>query len=898
MTSTTGSEATAWVLNPLFMLRIGGLPVNTAATLRFPDSAAWADRVLAAEEALAAQRLPTAEALRAVATDVPADLRPHLVTLRRDVLNSRRPRNPDAVRAHAARLTDRARFAVLAWLETKLGHERLCAIGGELLADETEERRDRLREIAADPRLRHGLQLASPALDGDLDAYLDTPAERLDAHTRHIERSLLNHVYRAACKTSPFSTLTTVALGRFGACAPDALTMDGLGDPTRGHVRINVAALARLTDAVVADPELSADVPIELTSGFRAVDRKLRRGAGDDTGVPAGTVLRDLVSILDREPGLPMGELAMRLHWLDPLARERGTLKPYLHWLMRLGLLQVPALRIDVHSPDPLDDYRIRVASLDRPWARATAERLDTVSGHVAAYGEAGLTERRRLTRSIGDELGEIRYGLGAKQAALPRTLLHEDVSHPGVSATADLGLWDEGVLTALNNLTRILPLFDLTLPGKLALKGFFVARYGKGGLCRDLPLLVHEFHRDFPGHAFQAARHRRAFDADGEYVPQDNPLRLPEITELDEARRDLAARMRQARGSLPYGADELVLDDGFFDAVAARIPASAGRYNPYGFLLQTGDDGGRPLAVVNRIHSGLTLLFSRFAHCFDDAGLVKELRTTLEELQPGNAVFAELTEGHATANLSLHPPMTDYELVCPGDGGSVPEEARIAVTELEVVHDEAEGRLMLWSPRLGKEIIPVYLGLRPLALPETQRALLLFSPYSTADLSVWDGVDRLHGNASVRGRPRLRHRDLVLTRRTWTADPANLPRRGQDDAKWFLAWRRWQREHDLPTRVFVKIDTDRGEDDGDADAATAPWGKPRFFDFDSYFSLLLLDHFVHYAHRRVVFQEMLPDSDRLWLHGSDGAYVTEQAVEITQVRKESGRRPGNDGPS
>ncbi|WP_265736789.1 lantibiotic dehydratase [Actinacidiphila yeochonensis] len=57
--------------------------------------------------------------------------------------------------------------------------------------------------------------LASPTLDGQLDAYISDAAPVPDKRGRKKERSLLSYLYRTACKTSPFSTFTAVATGEF-----------------------------------------------------------------------------------------------------------------------------------------------------------------------------------------------------------------------------------------------------------------------------------------------------------------------------------------------------------------------------------------------------------------------------------------------------------------------------------------------------------------------------------------------------------------------------------------------------------------------------------------------------------------------------------------------------------
>ncbi|KAB2340033.1 hypothetical protein F8566_46380 [Actinomadura rudentiformis] len=902
----------------MFMLRLGGLPVDAVQPLRFTETTRWASEVLVLEDRLETSKGEAADALgEAVGGTDDERLRRGMLELRRDIFNRRMPREPDRARRLVAEL---GLGGPGEWLELRTRYQELLAAGERILGGEVRQRREYLRGLARDPRLRHGLLLASPSLDRYLSAYLEAPPGPLGKRARRIERSLLEYVYRSACKTSPFSTLTTVALGRFETGTGTVVSAEGVSGPGRSHPRINVAMLARLAEVIADDAGLRADLPVEATSGWRGDSDRIRyvrriRQAGDAEAavtfdslrenlfyLSRGTVLNEVLDLLERHPRLRLGELAEQLLLVDPEQRDRAEIELYLSRLLRLSLLTVPLLQVDIHSDDPLRGFRDRIARIGRPWAGDLADRLDLIAGHLGRFPGADLGERRRLVDAVRAEFVEAQHELGLDEVTTPRTLIYEDVAHPGAKVVADRDSWEDTLLPSLQGLSRILPLFDMTLPQRLNLKGFFLARYGRGGRCEDVLRFIHEFHRDFFDQYIKAAQRRRAFDDDGEYVPLENWLRLPEITALDDARRTLTERMRRAYAEVPAGARELVLDEEFVDAVARELPPSLGDFDPRSFFLQVADVGGRPLGVLNRTYSGLTLLFSRFAHCFPgaaDGGLAEQVRDILSDLQPEGAVFAELTGGYDTTNLNLHPPVTSYELVCPGETSFRPLGDQLAIGDLVIEHDEDSDRVRLRAPGLDTEVIPVYLGfLAPMALPEVQRGLLLFSPTTMASLDLWHGVDKPLLGAAIGGHPRVRYRDLVLTRQTWKMHPDSLPDRASagSDAAWFLDWQRWRRDNGLPSRVFATVDTTAVERGGGADhAANAP-RKPQYVDFDSYFSLGLLDQLARQAGRRVVMQEMLPDLDQLWLQTEEGAFVTEQTIEITRANRRLGgpapRRP------
>ncbi|HWM00832.1 MAG TPA: lantibiotic dehydratase [Actinophytocola sp.] len=914
MTAVTAAPAQPlagmdWVLPPLFLLRVAGLPFDVVEGLRFTDGVAWAEEVLAAEDVIAAAAGPLADALEvAVATHKEdAARRRLLINLRRAVFNGRSTRDGAA----AVELLSQETAAMLRdWLAATERRDELVRAGASLFDTETAARRDTLRELAARPELRCGVLLSSPSLDRYLNTYLNAGPGKLGKRARRIERSVLEYLYRTACKTSPFSTLTGVSLGTFAPAGGTgaAVLADRAGEPVAA-VRLSVAVLSRLAAILRADPSVRADLPVRATAGWRVDRDKVRylrrqRSLGEDDEdaavtidpvsetlfyLPTGAMLADVLATLPAGTTLPMAELAARLSEVSD--RDPADVAEYLAHLLRLGLLVVPELQVDIHDPDPLGSFLAGLRRLDRPWADGLADRLTRVGQAVDEYPGAQLDRRRELLDVARTELKGAHADTGREDVPVPRTLVYEDTAVPATRVVGDLDVWERRLLPQLRELCRILPAFDMNVSRRLATKGFFLARYGSGGTCSDFLSFAHEYQQDFYEHFSMRQMRRRAFDEDNNYVRQENWFKQSEIEGLDDARCAAADRMDAAHAKLPADATELRLDNSFVDSVAGHVPETLGVLDPRSFFMQVADSGdGEPLAVVNRVYSGLTLLFSRFAHLFADGGpagpaegepdLVARLRSALVDLQPPGAVFAELRGGHDATNLNLHPAVTGYEIVCPGEISNRPAEEQISVEDL-VITDVGD-RLTLRSTRLGVEVIPVYLGfLLPMALPDVQQVLLTFSYTGMASLDLWAGTSvPLPGN-TIASYPRVRFGDVVLQRRMWKLHPDYLPQREADDtdATWFLRWRRWQRDNGLPRRVFATPD---GAGSGGAPVDH----KPLYVDFDSAFSLGLLDALGKAAGDRLAMTEMLPGPDELWLRDGDDRYVTELTMELDGVRR------------
>ncbi|MEU6207958.1 lantibiotic dehydratase [Micromonospora musae] len=890
------SAATSWTLQSRLMARVAGLPLATVGALRCPESCRWAEELLHEERLLTETASPLSDLLYDLINDNDDDVvRRKLLQLRRQVFNNRLPQDPDAAVALVTGLDPGTAERLTVWLTARRRVDGLRAEGGRIVGTELAGTTARLRGLAAEDRLRRGVLLASPSMDAKLDSFIQGTG-RSGKKERRITRSVLSYLYRTACKPSPFSTFTAVEVGRF-TDATDTGHAVTVADDWSSHPRLNVVVLGRLAELILADPERRADLPVRVASGWRNDDDRVRFvrrwvTAGDDDAavtfdaasdrlyfLQRTGVLERMLRMMERTPGVRFGELT---RWLG--SAEQATAEEcdrYLAALMQLGMLVFPFLQTDVHSRDPLRDFQQALRAIERPWADELAEKLTEPIGHLDRYAAANHAERRDLLDRLRASLHALQSGLGDEAATLPRTLLYEDVRAGAEDLTLDRRAWEQLLTDSLRSVERVLPAFDLTLPQRITFTGFFLARYGRGGRCDDLLKLVHDFHEDFYDQYLTFSGRRKEFE-DGEYVPETNWLRLPGLTALDDARRELHARMRAVREASGDG-EEVTLDDEAVDAVAAHLAPVAPTFAPQSHFVQLADRPRDPVAVLNQSYGGLFFPFSRFTHCFDAPadelepdGLAQQLLRQARDIEPDGAVLAEITGGAAVTNLNLHGRLTAYQIVCPGETSSVPVEDQLHLDDLYLRHDEDEDRLVLRSRRLDREVIPVYLGyLVPLALPEIPRTLLLLSPSSLAPVNLWGGVPESEARDGVTYRPRVRHRKLVLSRRSWSVDGEHLPRQSPQtaDEDWFLAWQRWRTAHGVPVRTFATVIETAG------DGRTRS-GKPQYVDFASYLSLYALDGLLQSPGARVVFREMLPDEDALHVRSSRGEHVAELAVE------------------
>jgi hypothetical protein len=929
-------DAERGVVSPRFLLRVAGLPISTVEGLCLTESVEWAREVLRLEAELREESQTIIDAIHAAvpAHDDDQSLQRAMLSLKRDIFNARAPKNRTAA-ASVAALPELSGTALGRWLERVTRRELLLADGRRLFEAEQVARRERLKAVISDPSFRKGLLVASPTLESDIDNYLRAPSGKLNRRLRLVERAATLYLLRTACKTSPFSTLGVVTDGVFGEDEPPAETCVSYrvaGMEKQSFVRLNVAILSRLSALLLTCEEVQRDLPLRVKEGWELQGdrvRYLRRtvsiseSAGPQTMdaakesifyLPLSPTLMRLLELLGRGGEGRLGSLALSLAGEGADEDDVRKIEEFLVHLLRLDLLVVPELRLPTHSRDFLADYAARLATLDGAKTGEVARALRRVESLVEAYAEGSLGERRAIRKSIGQEVADCYRLLGAGEEHVPHTLLYEDATIRLPQLGLNAGQW-EGRIEALREVQRVLPIFDLTVAPRLVMNAFFKTIYGEGQQCDDVLSFAEVFTQDYYDQYRRASMRRAQLDAEGNFVPSINHFKIPEISLLDELREEFASYLGRELAAAPDGCREMALSAEAVREIGARIPAKVGRLSSHTFFSQLAETEEGPRLVVNRIYSGLTQMFSRFLQPLEDggrAGLGDDIRETLERLQPPEAVFAEL-QGGTDTNLNLHPSVTRYEIVCPGDPTSRPADEQIPVADLYIEHDRASDTLRLRSRRLGCEVIPLYLGfLLPAALPQLRQVLINFSCPSFATPYFWVGVK---GGPKV-GKtiafyPRLRFGDVVLQRGIWKMSPDYLPRRApmQSDADYFLAVTRWRQENGLPRRVFLTPDSysPRGAEEAAPDepkeqpekSAKAEKNekadngreigvdqlirKPMYVDFENFFCVTLLERVVTRSSARLVMTEMLPDMEHLWFQHGDEPYVTELILELSR---------------
>ncbi|MEU7474913.1 lantibiotic dehydratase [Lentzea sp. NPDC042327] len=777
---------------PYALVRLAALPHPDGAADAAPfrrAAAALADK----EAELLALAGPLGEQLHdSAAEHDPGFHRRVVLPLRRDVHNGRTPR-PALVEAAADLVS---RYPDLRkWLELLSERAALLAEADRARPAALAAERAVLAEVCAAEPLRKAAVFSGRDLWQGL-----ARAGAGDRRARKAEPTVLRYALRATAKTSPLSWYTAVGWGTWSADAP----APEWGEPV-AVTRVSQVLLARLVAALLADRELLFDHPHRLAADVHEEGDRVRFrrdvpatgplrahvGAEEDVELAASAPLRYLVGLTAANPGgITPAQLASVLATRLPDG-ESERAHSYVALLLDIELL-LPVLPVDPQDPSAC----LALAAWLRGTGRADlADRVTSVHRDTTAFSGLPAAARPAALTALFTAWAELGELVGADLTGV--TPLSEDVVLPQPVRLGRAHGYD-GV-RSLAGLTPLLMLFDRHLAIRRNIRDRFVVEFGHGGVARlaaCAPLL------------------------------RDSLSGAP-TGGLGASRAQVADLVRDG-----------VITDEAVTAAADLLPAwMKTRPVSYSFFAQPARGG----LVVNHVYDGFGRFPGRFLDLLPPEAYAT-VRATLDGVFPRGFVEYRPVQGFTP---NLHPLLGRREV------GEDPHWADLTPDALELFHDQEHDELRL-RHRDSRAVVDVlYLGyLMPISLPDRVAALHTDLTCGGVELSPLRRTTSVDG---VLRSERLRHHDVVLSRRFWDADSAQLTAELTDVA----AVARFRARHGLPAQVFAGPGgVITSNEDAVARVAAA---KPQYVDLTNALHLRGLSRLLARYPGRVQLTEALP---------------------------------------
>ena len=789
------------------LARVGGLPVEAAGRLVLAATARLVETALAMESELQAAAPRVEEILYRLVpgTSGETERRRSILRFKRNVHNLRPwAEAADDLRCAVGACADGDDAAVLGrWVDLLKARQAVLAEAASTYDREVEAAGHSLADSLRDPELRRALALASPSLLADL---LRKDDDCIPGSKR--ARSGLGYVARAALKTSPFSSLTTVSVSRFGG---------GLETqrPAR-MVRLANTISYSLAQTVARNPELAQGLGFEPNRGLqRAGDGafalpKIEYGGADSFAWRTENWVKlrldparvpNLVGLLANPRTVGYSQL-VELLAADGFAQPHAALVD----LMNRSLLR------------PVVPPFAKLADAVRPHGgEALASAIEGLQRLVEAYAEASGPERLDLTLSMRQC---IRRAFDACGASAPEwldqaSLVFEDVTC-GDAEALPTSVREDLAQLAESLRPRIFraKIYDY-------LYRHFVSRHGETGEVRDIVSFIREF-----------------MDR-----PEGGELWGRALAE-DRMAMNVGHSMRTAVPSGDSASPPALTI--FFQVVAESREA-----------LERGDYR----IVLNQVAPGQGGLVGRFAPLFGN-GLTALLEGWIDQLYAGRPVLEMPVMGEWN-NLQAPQGLAGDTLRWYAEG-SAPDRAGVDIGSLSLSVDTDSRTFVIRDPG-GRTIAPAYLGTVPIPLAGGQYLRLflrMVDPWLVdPEVGRTTGMGRDEESLEpVRHFPREESGRVVTRRACWRVDSAALPRRGQAQTPlaYMVELDRWRRANGIPDEVFVTIERAKLNTEHKA-------RKPVWLHFASPHTLELLWSLAGSDARAFIMTEALPAQGQHW---------------------------------
>lgn len=693
--------------------------------------------------------------------------------------------------------------------------------------------------------------------------------------TRKVETAIAAYCFRAATKTSPFSTFTEVGIGCFNQERRSLDDLDALHQSPggkRARVFINAAFVQRVVDLIVADPKCRNNLPVVASSPSYSIEEcvhYLTRHTRSSGEAGEGEILRSL----RRTPAIGLslqlvhdddafhltpGRLAEKLAARTGVALSRAT--TLVEGMLECGLLEV-RLNFTANDLRAVSGLATLMRSLPSSQAQAAGDKLALIQPLIDKIGDSADRQAAGLVREVGAAASATLAALGSSPPTdLEPVVLRNNVVREELVElpTAAFELYKP----ALARLASTLPLFDAEASMRCRVRDAFIRRFGETGECSNI-LELFEVVSD-EAHTSIEATGNPGGDAFGS-EPSANPRHDPVV-----AKRTAMMRAMRAH-SLGRRHAELPASFWIEWAASARELKSNGFLPRVTFAGQVapGQNTSEPRQLVlNKVLPGNAMAIAHYAATAETKAQ-EWLRDTLRRYLPtlvGDADPVDLIGTFAFDGV-IRPRLLTTALIYPGESTTFNAKGIIDWADLLVTIDkEHDDALVLRRKSTGRRIAPIHLGtLGTLHLPPFYRFLKSLGPAFAPE---WSAIDYFEAFAEtgvdeVRHYGRIVDENVVISRETWCIPMQRVPRcgTGESEFQFYRRLRKWASEIGLPQRVYVTPMRTHDYLRSDLPAQSFRRAhKPFYVDWDGLLSHRLFQRFASVDQGTLTISEALPD--------------------------------------
>lgn len=779
---------------------------------------------------------------------------------------------------------------------------------------------EKLKQLAQQPYLKHGLLLSSQSLLKRIDGYINSDIGKpIDKKQLRIESSLIKYLTRLITKTSPFSTFNNLILAKLEADNVQQCTwldLSNIKSPPISHVRLNNYLWLYFQTLFNQLDELVFYLPVAVNSSLnrnKEVYNFLTNSYNLESFqvVPTNPLVDALIYSLENEQSIE----TLKKTFIDTqlLAATERQFVRYINELVSIGLLHY---NWQVSGSDANWDQRViqKLLSLDlsssepaKSLSLTILSAFENLRDLLRSYEFSSLFLRQKIlvslmrickqlietlqlsidklsidhqietvTKTLDETENKFQQIVFENFNFKPEQLIYEDSVIPG-TARINNGVM-QSLIQKLSNFLRQLYLFDSTIEEHIEMVNIY-DKYWPG---KEVKLL--EFYEVYFRHYKKPLQLYKKSDSNK--IPPE--LYVPKLVELNNKRQQWLEALVDRVLSSQIDDKEIVISWQILADLNDALSLSPIDYtgdkqrvrnsHSYTAFLQPFFSRTQQFcAVVNNITLGFGKMYSRFLHLYDPM-VTEAIRKDNQSLD-SDILWAENTDA-SYFNANIHPSLMPLEISIPGGHNNLDQQYQLKVSEL-VIKKISHCRMGLYCQETGKQVYVFDLGIQG----ETGRSPLfkLLNNFNQAAVHSYTPllnalIDRITENQldqDIIYYPRICiDSDIILKRRSWRIDIKCLPKKqsNEQELDYFLRVNQFRKHYALPRQVFISL----AKDDIKTNKSDS---KPQFIDFHNIFLVNLLASIIGKLSKYLYLEEVLPESEGL-VKTDKEKYVSEAIIQ------------------
>ncbi|MGY4713403.1 lantibiotic dehydratase [Bacillus amyloliquefaciens] len=693
------------------------------------------------------------------------------------------------------------------------------------------------RLISNNHELTNPLPLVNLNFFHKVNKFLEIDVKEHTANIRKVDYQLSRIISRAALKTSPFSSFTSIEIKKFNE------THTNKRKTKAYHTEINFFLFQKILHILSMDKEYARNFRYKMSSFYEKNDHlifipqiDLNRGkvfnnVEKEFSVKNNIMFREIIQTFRTNETLSYEELTGILkHYMD-----NKTVESFItNGLLKKGLLFAD-VQTDEYSENVIEDFIRKLEKLPNNSGKTETiiNIVQEVYQKTREYETQFIQNRFKIMRELKEIISKLENVLRYPIAS--EVIFYEDYIINGSNDSFNI---EQNNLEEINILQKLALMINIPIQVQFEFAEVFNKEYSD----REIPVNSLELKEIF----MSVIKNFRNWS---DLLAPISNLKSKKALEMEALKKEIKNHFlfQKSRKIKEINIDRQLIEDWY--KTFKTIFTEKRTYSSTALIQKSGS-----YYVLNKLYAGSLRLFSRFFEYFPEIYEDPDFRDYTGRIFPKNTI--EIREGYGF-NANRHRKLIPNRLILPNSRGSDDDINKISIDNLYFKYNKQTELVEIFSGVNNKKVEIECLGsLVDYMLPNSVRMLLssVVPRLDTDFINLWEH-EGSEDSFVIDHIPSIRLGDIIISREKWLVNTAFFKRSlsAAKDAKnlseFFI-------KHGLPMEFFAKKYL--GEENYQHATAKKTDMKPQYFNLYSPIFIKDFKKFLE-SNRMIIIEEIKP---------------------------------------